>query len=91
MFENKFQSIAIQAQQDCSTVKQATQAFKVSCNICTTRGINFDGGCRLCPIRAYHEQTVAVISDLREYDRMKAARQYDQLSLNPIEVQGGVQ
>lgn len=91
MYETKFQAIAIQAQQDCSTIGEALQAFKVSCNICTTRGINFDGGCKLCPIRAYHDQTVAVINDLRDYDQMKAARGGNAVEMQLIQIQGGVQ
>jgi hypothetical protein len=91
MYETKFQTIAIQAQQDCSTIGEAVQAFKVSCNICTTRGINFDGSCKACPIRAYHDQTVAVINDLREYDQMKAARNCNIVETQPVQIQGGVQ
>jgi hypothetical protein len=66
---SKFQNMGIQFQMDSDSPQEARKAFKVSCNICVTRGLNVE--CKVCPIKAYHEQTIAVFADLEEYDIRK--------------------
>jgi len=69
---NRFQTVGIQRQLDASSRQDAKVAFHVSCSICMRRG---DMDCRTCPIKAAHEQTLAVFDDLEEFDRMKRERE----------------
>lgn len=58
----RFIDNGIEAQLDCTSIKECNKAMEISCRICTSRGINIP--CDRCRIQTTHDQLVAAFVDL---------------------------
>lgn len=58
----KFETIGVSMQYDACSKANASKKFKQSCNVCCSHGIQLQ--CDHCAIKAAHELTMAILSDI---------------------------
>ncbi len=67
----RFETIGVSMQYDAYSKADASKKFKQSCNVCCSHGIRLQ--CEFCAIKATHELTMAIFSDIEREKANKTA------------------
>ena len=69
----KFEIIGSEFQKEAASEREAMYRMKVSCDICSKRGIIIPGGCSSCAIKGTHAMVMEAFRFIREYESNKQA------------------